>query len=154
MELNKLTYRVVEQNDQTIEEDYFVDYQDSPTISFELLIDGKSISSLLEASNKAIPYYYFEENDLPSYFYNYRNKQVHTIGVCSCGVSGCGESTCVLEKSEDFVTFREIFKDGFEFPEEFQFKFSRQNYESVITEIVKKANEYKKKNELQKANEE
>lgn len=153
MKLNKLAYRVVEQNDQTIEEDYFVDYEDSPTISFELLIDGNSIGSLLNTNNKAIPYYYFEE-DLPSYFHSYRNKEIHIIGICSCGVGGCGDATCVLEKSEDLIIFREIFKDGYEFPENFQFKFSRQNYESVIAEIVKKGNEYKKNNELQKLNEE
>ncbi len=143
MNLNKLSYRIVEPNEQTIKEDYFVDYEHSPTISFELLIDEKPISSLLEANNKAIPYYYFEENDLPSYFHNYRSRQVYIIGVCSCGEGGCGESTCVLEKDEDFVIFKEIYKDGFEFPKDFSFKFSQENYDSVISEIIKLAKEYK-----------
>ncbi len=150
MKVNKLSYRIVEPNEQTIKEDYFVDYQDSPTISFELLIDGKPISSLLEADNKAIPYYYFEENDLPSYFHNYRNMKVHTIGICSCGQGGCGESTCVLEKDKDFVVLKEIFKDGFEFPKDFSFKFSRENYDSVTNEIKKLAEEYKEKIEISK----
>ena len=145
MKLNKLSYRIVEPNEQTIEEDYFVDYEDSPTISFELLIDEKPISSLLEANNKAIPYHYFDKDNLPSYFHNYRNKEVHIIGVCSCGQCGCGESTCVLEKNDDFVIFRDIFKDGFEFPKDFSFKFSRENYNSVINEIKKLAKEYKEK---------
>ncbi len=145
MKLNKLSYRILEPNDQTIDEDYFVDYEDSLMPSFELLIDGKSVSSLLEASNKAIPYYYFENNDLPSYFHNYRNKEVHIIGVCSCGISSCGSSSCVLEKGRDFVTFKEIYEDGFEFPKDFSFKFSRENYDFVIDEISKMAKEYKEK---------
>ncbi len=142
MELNKLSYQVVELNDQSIEYKYFVDYEDFLTISFELLIDEAPIGSLLKTNNKAIPYYYFE-NDLPSYFHNYSNKEVHIIGVCSCGVDSCGNATCVLEKGESFVTFREIFKDGFEFPKDFKFKFSRENYDSVISEIRKRAKEYK-----------
>lgn len=145
MKLSKLGYRIVEPNDQTIKEVYFVDFADSPTISFELLIDEKSVSSLLKANNKAIPYYYFEKDDLPFYFHNYRNKEVHIIGVRSCGESGCGESTCVLDKNEDFVIFKEIYKDGFEFPKDFNFKFSRGNYDSVINEINKLAKEYKEK---------
>ncbi|MGI8670754.1 MAG: hypothetical protein ACR2J3_13050 [Aridibacter sp.] len=148
MESNKLSYRIIELNDQSIKDDYFVDYEDSPTISFEFLIDGKPIGSLLETNNKAVPYYYFE-NDLPSYFHKYRNKEIHIIGVCSCGIDSCGNASCILEKEKEFVVFREIFKDGYEFPENFQFKFSRENFDAVITEIVEKANEYKKSTELE-----
>ena len=153
MKLNKLSYRIVKPDDRSIKEKYFVDYEDCPTISFEFLIDGKTIGSLLETNNKAIPYYYFE-GDLPSYFHRHRNKKVHIIGVCSCGVDGCGSATCVLEKGEDFVIFREIFKDGFEFPKDFQFKFSKQNYESIIEEIVKEAEMFETNNELQEVKEE
>ena len=147
MKLNKLSYRIIEPNDQSIEDDYFVDYEDFPTISFELLIDGETISDLLKTNNKTIHYYYFE-NDLPSYFHSYRNKEIHIIGVCSCGIDSCGSATCVLDKGEDLVAFREIFNGGLEFPKDFEFRFSRENYDSMIKEVIEQANKYKR-NELE-----
>ena len=51
---------------------------------------------------------------------------------------------CVIKKDGDVVTFREIFNDGLEFPKDLEFKFSRDNYDAVVKEIVGRTNEYKK----------
>ena len=132
MKLNKLSYRV-------IKDDY------EPKFSIELLIDEKPIGVLFETEERKIPYYLFEK-DLPSYHSDYENKEFHIIGVCSCGDAGCGCLGCVLKKEADFVTLQEIFNDGFRFPKDLMFRFSRENYDSVLEEILGRVREYKEIN--------
>jgi hypothetical protein len=150
MKLNNLSYQIIEFNEQNIEEGYFVKDEELPIISIEFLIDGKTVSDLLKTNNKAIPYYLFE-NDLPKFS---RNEELYLLGVCKCGVDGCGRVTCVVNKEQGFVTFREISNNRVKFPKEFEFRFSRENYDLVITEVLKKINEYRSaiKNELSAKN--
>lgn len=143
MKLNKLSFRVVE-----------VEGEHIPNFSIELIIDDKPLGILFDTQDNKIPHWYVEEDltanylysgeDLPSYYDNYKNKEIHLIGVCSCGESGCGCLGCVIKKDGDVVTFREIFNDGLEFPKDLEFKFSRDNYDAVVKEIVGRTNEYKK----------
>ena len=119
MNFNYLDFRVTNEND----------------FSVELLVDGNGIEGLEKADDRAIPYWLFERDDLPSFFNEFRKREEHILGVCSCGEAGCGSAGCVLVKDAERVYFKEIFVDGLRFPIDFQFTFSRENYESVMKQI-------------------
>ena len=125
--LNNLDYRTTTDND----------------LSFELLVDGKLIERLELGDNRAIPYWLFEKDDLPSYFNHYRQREEHLLGVCSCGESGCGSAGCVIEKDSECVKFGEIFVDGFTFPSDYGFRFARENYDDVIHRISEDLRKFK-----------
>lgn len=111
-------------------------------LSIELLVNGELIDRLEEGGNRAIPYFYFED-DLPNYFNYFRGRKEFLLGVCSCGESGCGAAGCVVVKDDEYVFFRELFVDGYEFPKDFEFKFARANYDEVVERILSIVNEFK-----------
>jgi hypothetical protein len=133
MKLNKLTYQTFEEKARR------------SILWFELLIDGETVEKLI-GDEKAIPYFFFDENDvdLPT-FLDYQNKKYHVIGICTCGDVGCGSTDCEIEKDENFVNLLVIFPSGYKHPKELKFTFSRENYDSVIIEIKKRAKKYKEK---------
>lgn len=136
MKLNKLSFQTEEENARR------------SILWFELFIDGESIEKLLE-DEKAIPHYYFEdvENDLPFYI-NYEGKKLHFLGVCTCGNDGCGNIACEIEKDESFVDFKVFYPEGgYKPPKDIIFKFTRENYDSVVSQITKQAKEYKEATE-------
>ncbi len=136
MKLNKLSYRIEE-----------TEVARRSILWFELLIDGEPIEKLI-GDEKAIPYYFFEENDTDlTTFFDYENKKYHVVGICACGDAGCGSTDCEIEKVENFVNLQVIFRGGYKHPKDLKFKFSRENYDSVISEIKKRAKEYKEANE-------
>lgn len=134
MKLNKLSYQIIEGDEGDHLEGLW----------FELLIDGEQIDFLVEKDERAIPYDYFDENeiDLPSYFNDFFKKSVYTLGVCSCGFGGCGETRCFVEKNSEIVSLKSI-PSGILELEDFDFNFLRENYDEVMKEIVEKANRYK-----------
>ncbi len=138
MELNKLSYYIHEEERENSLQSI---------LWFELLFDGVSIENLI-GDDKAIPYYYFEDEDfdLPTFF-DYQGKKYHIIGVCICGDAGCGSTDCEIIKDENFVKLKIIFRGGYKPPTDFMFMFSRKNYDDVIFEIREKSKEYKKKRE-------
>ncbi len=137
MKLNKLSYQTEEEKNTR-----------SPKLWCELLIDGESIEKFV-GEDKAIPHYYFEgnENELP-YYVNYQSKKLHLLGVCICGDSGCGSTDCEIEKDQDYVELKVFYPSGgYQPPEEIKFRFARENYDSVISEIRRQAKEYKEAKE-------
>lgn len=137
MELNKLNFRAEEEKDTR-----------SPKLWFELLIDGESIEKYI-GEDKAIPYYYFEEDtsDLPLQI-NYEGKKLYLLGVCICGDAGCGSNECEIVKDQNYVEFKVYYPPrGYQPPEEIKFRFARENYESVVSEIKRQAKEYKEARE-------
>lgn len=138
MKLNKLSYRTIEQKDEFL-----------PELWFELIVDGESIEKFI-GEDKAIPYYYFEDDgdDLPFYINTYHNKKLHFLGVCSCGSDGCGHRACEVEKDESFVNIQVFFYGSYKPQENIEFRFSRENYDFVISEIRKRSKEYKKTKEI------
>ncbi|HEX8638260.1 MAG TPA: hypothetical protein VF692_09370 [Pyrinomonadaceae bacterium] len=127
MELNKLSYRVINWENEFLPSDYI-----------ELVVDGEPISVMLKSEYKSIPFRLFRNDDLPSYHQKYTGKRIYILGVCSCAEAGCGHSGCELEKKKNFVVFQEIFADNHESHKEL--KFSRENYDSVVGEIIKEVN--------------
>lgn len=136
MKLNKLSYQVEEEKNAR-----------RSILWFELLIDDETVDKLI-GDEKAIPYYFFEDNDvdLPTFF-DYENKKFHVIGVCTCGDIGCGSTNCEIEKNENSVNLQVIFPAGYKPQKDFKFKFLRENYDSIIDEIKKRAKEYKEAKE-------
>ena len=146
MKLNKLSFQIEEEKNTR-----------SPKLWFELVIDGEPIEKFI-GGDKAIPHYYFDEsendyfdkseNNLP-YEINYDNKKLYLLGVCICGHAGCGSTECEIEKDENFVDLKVFFPSaGYQPPEEIKFRFARENYESVISEITRQAKEYKKSGKI------
>ena len=134
--LNILSYRIIENDSK-----YTAD------LLFELIIDGDPIcSNLAEIGDNAIPYYDFENKDLPYFRYEYKGVRQYIIAVCVCGNAGCGSETCQIIKEGDYVIFRD-FSSGCNLPPDAEFKFSRENYDSIISQIVERVNEYKQANE-------
>ena len=125
MELNKLTYQRTDDNG----------------LSFELFVDNISINKLVESENEAIPYWVFED-ELPSWGIN-KESGFRIVGVCDCGEYGCGNTRCRVIREKDNVTFREFFVDGYINPRNIEFKFSLENYNSVISGIIKEVKNYK-----------
>lgn len=122
MKFNRLAYRC-------IEDDY---------LSIELLVDGKPIEGLAELDNRAIPSYDFEKNELPSGYH----ENDYILGVCSCGIAGCGSAECEILREKDCVIFRN-FKYGHSLPENTEFRFTHENYDSVMRSIVEDIEKYK-----------
>ena len=133
MSLNKLSYRIEEEKESTF-----------PGLWIELLVDEKPIDYLTEIGSRTIPQFYFEnfENDLPKPSDSYQNKKVHLFGVCSCGIDGCGSAICEINKSKDLVSLEIKVPEAYKSPTNYQFTFSRENYDAVIGEIKKQIKEY------------
>ena len=112
--------------------------QDGDYLSIQLLIDGEPFDGLIEADNQAIPFYFFDKDILPK---GYHDKD-YLLGVCSCGDAGCGSVECEIIREKDCVIFRN-FKYGHSLPKDAQFKFTHENYDSVMKSIIEKVKKYK-----------
>jgi hypothetical protein len=80
-------------------------------------------------------------SDLPPYSPE-RGAEVRIVAVCSCGEYGCGRSLCRVVHEDDSVLFHDFEGDLGSEKSLKGFRFSSVNYSSVISEIVKRANEY------------
>jgi hypothetical protein len=126
-----------------------LDYRsiENHTLSFELLVDGESISELVGTSDTAIPYRLFKNGIALSPIARLnRNIGKQVVAVCSCSEWGCSSTRCDVVKSWDGnIIFRDfltkISSPASEF-NVFMFSFSPVNYDSVITEIFQKIEEY------------
>ena len=125
--MNTLGYRVTDQNG----------------LSFELLFDGRPLGELIGAQDTPIPFWLFNDgmSDLPPYSPE-RGDEVRIIAVCSCGEYGCGRSLCRVVREGESVSFRDFEGDlGSEKSLE-EYRVSSDNYNAVISEMVKRAGEY------------
>jgi hypothetical protein len=126
-----------------------LDYRsiENHTLSFELLVDGKPISKLVGTSDIAIPFRLFKNGIALSPIERLsRNIEKRVVAVCSCSEWGCSSTRCDVVKSWDGnIIFRDfltkISSPASEF-NTFMFCFSPVNYDSVMTEIFQKIEEY------------
>jgi len=116
-------------------------------LSFMLLVDGQPLGQLLGASPvEEIPYGAFIEDDLPrgwgagDPFYRGHEAEVRTVAICSCLVEDCGCILCRVVREGETVAFRDFW--GAEVGGK-EFRFSRDNYETVVAEMVAQARAYR-----------
>ncbi len=117
-------------------------------LSFELLVDGKSLRELIDSGNEPIPYYFFlSENEWPAY--DTRSETLASgsriVTVCSCGDVGCGHTECEISREGETVVFRNFKYDVGAEGQKIQFRFMAENYETVLAEIILKAHEYERR---------
>ena len=105
---------------------------------YELLIDSKTISSILEDGNLGIPVWDINnslpkataiEDDLENYF---------IVTVCGC-------SYCRIIENEYDVVFEDFRGDVGEKGKQIQFQFTKENFNNTISKIVQSANNEKNK---------
>ena len=128
----------------------FLDYRsdDELGLSFELLVDGKPLGELIGSQHQAIPYWIFED-DLP-YLpphspENRTDAEIRIVAVCGCGEYGCGHTKCRVERNGDEVVFRDFHEDLTPKSEVKVFRFSRENYDTVVAAILKEVKEFEAK---------
>lgn len=112
-------------------------------LSFELLVDGQSLGSLIGARDSEITYWIVDD-DLPYYppFGNDRDMSKRIVAVCSCGEYGCGHAQCRLVLGEETVELLDFDFDVTGEGSKKRFSFARSNYEQVIQEVVRLAREH------------
>jgi hypothetical protein len=120
-------------------------------LSIELLIDGQSLVELVDLGDKEsgdtlMPYYDFE-GGLPLGYWGADDPSIKCIGVCVCGISGCGRAECRVVREGDVIVLRDFSgcvnphmaekkKEGKEF------RVTSANYDSVIADIMKQVADY------------
>ena len=119
-----------------------LDYRSSAKhkLSFELLIDGKPIGSVVGSSDTAIPYWLFQTGVALSPLNNLESHaEKRVIAVCSCGSYGCSCVQCNVTQSWDGnILFRDFTIDQYHSDNAFNmlmFTFSSVNYDFVVTKI-------------------
>lgn len=121
---------------------HILDYRctDENGLSFVLLVDGQALGELIGARDSAIPYWIIN-NDLPHLppSEEEADPEIRIVTVCSCGEYGCGHTRCRVVAEGDTVTFRDFDLDVDAVGRGRVFQFSRSNYESVVSDIARRA---------------
>lgn len=124
--MNVLNYRTTEENG----------------LSFDLLVDEQPLGRLIGQTDTAIPYWLFD-GDLPHFRRSdIDDFSVRGISVCSCGEPGCGCAECRVVFENDTVAFRDFKPDLRPKEKQTKFRFTKANYDRVISEIMKQVRDY------------
>jgi hypothetical protein len=131
--MNKLAYRCTDDNG----------------LSFELLVDGEPLGKLVGAHDWAIPFWDIVD-DLP-YFPPHGRKRgadIRIVCCCSCGEYGCGHTQCRVLHENDVVLFRDFDFDASPDGQRRVFRFSADNYQTVVSEIVVRARAMQERHDM------
>jgi hypothetical protein len=111
-------------------------------LSFELLVNGQSLGTLVGARDTAFPYWIVEDGmpHRPPHG-EPPDPEVCIVCVCSCGEYGCGHTQCRVVRDGEEVVFRGFDGDVSAEGSTKEFRFSQANYEAVVAEIVCRAHE-------------
>jgi hypothetical protein len=109
-------------------------------LSFELFVDGQSLYELVGGADGGIPYWLVDD-DLPYVppIGTPRLPHNHIVCVCGCGEYGCGHTRCQVERQDDEVLWSRFDIDVSEAGRSRIFQFTRENYDAVIANIVRRA---------------
>jgi hypothetical protein len=112
-------------------------------LSFELLVDWQPLGALIGSQNHALPYWLLE-NDLPHWppYGSHPDPEIRIVTVCSCGEHDCGHTQCRVIHADEQVIFRDFDFDASPEGRKQAFRFTRANYEAVVTEIARLAREF------------
>lgn len=122
-------------------------------LCFELLVDGEPLGELVGSQNTYFPYWIVED-DLPYYpphSLEHRESKIHIVSVCDgCGEYGCGHTRCKILRNSNEIVFSDFYGELSSNAKQQVFHFSVENYESVVSEIVKLAKEEQLKDKSKK----
>ena len=112
-------------------------------LSIELCVDERPLAELIGAKDGAIPYWLFK-NELPFFPPEVApTNDTRIVGVCSCGEYGCAHTTCRVITERDTVVFKSFDGDVSGDGSAYECRFSFENYDSVIKEIIKVTTAFK-----------
>src|SRR5262245_58655319 len=119
---------------------------DENGLSFELQIDQQPLGALIGNQDGSFPYWIVDDNlpYLPPHGGS-RVVEYHIVCVCSCGEYGCGHTRCRIVLENDTVVFRDFECDVSAEGAKKEFRFSKSNFDAVVTEIVKHAHTHAEK---------
>ena len=102
-------------------------------LSFDLLIDGISISEILGDRNAGIPYW-ISERGIPTWppYDQKDNSNTLIVTVCNCGEYGCGHSRCKVKIEEEVVTLYDFQGDVGQKGKTFIYSFPKTEYLGVM----------------------
>ncbi len=113
--------------------------------SFELLVDGASLTEQVNFENTLIPYWVIDKG-IPTFpLYEIPNEiSERIIAACGCGEYGCDCITCKIEIENDFVIFREFKRPGYSRVINTTFKFTKENFREVENQLAIDADKIRK----------
>ena len=96
-----------------------------------------ALAELIGVTDKAIPYWIIQD-DLPYLPPDgaEREPEVRIVTVCSCGEYGCGHTECRVVQDGRVVTFLDFGVGASAEGRKQVFRFSAENYDTVVGEIV------------------
>jgi hypothetical protein len=115
--------------------------------SFVLLVDDRPIGDLVSTLvDSAIPYWIVGDGlpTIPPHGGPVQDPTIGIVAVCSCGEYGCGHTRCHVRMDDRVVTFEQFQGDVSDTGRARRFTFPRSNYEAVIRQLVKLADEQKR----------
>ncbi len=85
-------------------------------LSFEILVDGKPISTLVGSSDTSIPYWLFETGvALHPITRMGSDTEQRVVAVCCCGAFGCSCISCnIVQSWDDNIVFRDFARDPYD----------------------------------------
>lgn len=113
-------------------------------LNFELLVDGELLGDLVGSQNTHFPYWIVEDNlpYFPPLSPENREPDTFIVSVCDgCGEYGCGHTQCKILRNGNKIVFCAFQGELSSNAEEKEFCFSVENYESIVSQIVKLAKE-------------
>lgn len=112
-------------------------------LSFELTVDGKPLSALLNDSNSGIPYWLVDDG-IPTWPPSGPNADpnILIVTVCNCGEYGCGHSRCNVSIEEGVVKFSNFQGNVNSKESSLIFAFPEAEYRHVVAQMVQLTREY------------
>jgi hypothetical protein len=121
-------------------------------LSFELLVDGRPLGTLIGSRDTAFPYWIVEDG-LPHWppHGDPDDPAVRIVCVCSCGEYGCGHAQCRVAHEGGEVVFHEFAFDVSREGSRQVFRFPAANYATVCSEIAARVQEQRDRDERARA---
>lgn len=118
-------------------------------LSFELLVDGCPLGTLVGARDSAFPYWIVDDG-LPRYPPHGESDEpdVRIVCVCSCGEYGCGHTQCRVARQSDEVVLYEFAYDVSGEGAQKEFQFSAANYDAVCHDIASSARQQRERDSV------
>lgn len=113
--------------------------------SFQLLVDEISLAQRVDYEDALIPHWIIDKG-IPT-IPPYQTPELiseRIVAVCSCGEHGCDCITCQVQIEKDFVIFSDFERPGYSRVIDKTFKFTKENFQQVESQLAIDAEKIKK----------